>query len=206
MANPTNFIAMIPGRGNGGNRRSSYENDAIAIKSLLLEFSHVIKGSLPGDVAAGQSLAASIKAADVIVTGYEGTSGLISSLEALKIGYQPPRTPAEIAILTAHGGRVPISTSRITSAAMLNELNQFIDGYKSKYPMPAGYDAIKSKLTLDIGKLKNLMDKMRASWHTAAAAPSTPADTAAANTEPAKLKTKHKGKKGSVAKLKKKNR
>lgn len=205
----TNFIEMIQPTTRSGNSDPLYLTNLRVIEGLLLEFKHVIKGSLPGDVVAGEALSSSIKEASIIVYTYEARLDTISKLEALKTGYAPPATLEQLARASRSGNRLPISTvnvSRIKSPAMLDELNQFISGYRSKYPAPAGYDNIKSKLASDIGKLKNLMEKMRGSWNTAGTAPSTPAATAAANTAPAKLKSKSKGKRGSVAKLKNKNR
>lgn len=209
MANPINFIAMIQSPTHSGNSDPQYLNEMRAIESDLLMFTHMIKGSMPGDVAAGEALASSIKAASQLVYEAELRLAVIPKLEALKIGYAPPVTIEQRAAAGRPGGRLPISTinySRITSAAMLNELNQFISGYKSKYPEPDGYSGIKSKLASDIGKLKNLMVKMRASWSTAAAEPSTPAATAAAGTKPPSLKKNKKVARSSVAKLKKKGR
>ena len=209
MANPINFIEMIPHATRRGNSDPQYLNDLRAIESDLLMFTHMIKGSMPGDVAAGEALASSIKAASQLVYEAELRLAVISKLEALKIGYAPPVTIEQRSAAARNGGRLPISTynlSRITSAAMLNELNQFISGYKSKYPEPDGYSGIKSKLASDIGKLKNLMEKMRASWSTAAAGPSTPAATAAASTKPPSLKKNKKVARSSVTKLKKKGR
>jgi hypothetical protein len=212
MANPTNFIEMIPFPRHTGNSDPAYLNDRRAIEGELLMFTHMIKGSLPGDVAAGEALASSIKAASMIVYNAESTLEVISKLEALKIGYAPPVTIEQRSAAARNGGRLPISTynlSKIKSPAMLNELNQFISGYKSKYPEPDGYSGIKSKLASDLNKLKNLMEKMRASWSSGTnqtTAASTPAATAAAGTRPSSLKKKSTGKRGSVAKLKKKNR
>ena len=210
MANPINFIEMIPRATRSGNSDPKHLNELRAIESDLLMFKHTIKGSMPGDVAAGEALASSIKAASMTVYSNEVRLDTIFKLEALKIGYAPPLTAIEQRSAAArNGGRLPISTynlSRITSAAMLNELNQFISGYKSKYPEPDGYSGIKSKLASDIGKLKNLMEKMRASWSTAAAGPSTPAATAAASTKPPSLKKNKKVARSSVTKLKKKGR
>ena len=199
----TDFMRMASGRG-----RSAAENEIMAITGLLLEFSHAIKGASPGQVVEGQALVSSIKAGSAIVYDYESRLDTISKLEALKIGYAPPVTIEQRAAASKPGGRLPTSTmnfGKIKSEAMFRELNQFIDGYKRQYPIPAGYDGIKSKLTDDIGRLKNLRHNIGASFSRGGAA-STPAETAAANTQPAKLKTKNKGKKGSVAKLKKKNR
>jgi hypothetical protein len=179
------------------------------VEGELLMFKHATRGSSPGDVVAGEALSSSIKAAATIVYTAEARLDTISKLEALKIGYAPPVTIEQRAAAAKPGGRLPISTinySRITSAAMLNELNQFISGYKSKYPEPDGYSGIKSKLASDRNKLKNLVEKITASWSTARAASPAPAATAAAGTKPPSLKKNKKVARSSVAKLKKKGR
>ena len=198
----TDFMRMLT-----GSRNSPHANEAMAITGLLLEFSHAIKVASPAQVVEGQALVSSIKAGSAIVYDYESRLDTISKLEALKIGYAPPVTIEQRAAAARNGGRFPTSTlnyGKITSTAMFNELNQFINGYKRQYPIPAGYDGIKSKLAADIGRLKNLRQNIDA--YLAEQKAGSSASTPAANTQPAKLKTKNKGKKGSVAKLKKKNR
>lgn len=205
MANPINFIQMIPAATRSGNSDPKYLNELRAIEGDLLMLKHTIKGSMPGDVAAGEALASSIKAASLIVYDVEVRLDTISKLEALKIGYAPPVTIEQRSAAARNGGRLPISTynlSRITSAAMLNELNQFISGYKSKYPEPDGYSGIKSKLASDIGKLKNLMEKMRASWSGGGAGTTAAGTTVAATTQLAKPSPNKKPKKKPISKPK----
>jgi hypothetical protein len=178
MRSSTDFIKLLSGPGNSGDRDPKYATDSMAIKQELLEFKHVIKGSLPGDIVAGEALAESIKTADVIVYSYEVRLGTIFQLEALKVNYRPPQTPVEIATEIARLGRpAPRPFTYIKTPAMLNELNQFISEYKSKFPEPANYDNIKSKLIADRARLKVLINKMRASWSGGGA--SAPASTAA---------------------------
>jgi len=194
-----------------GGGSSAAENETRAIAGLLLEFSHAIKGAAPAHVVEGQALVSSIKAGNAIVYDYESRLHTISRLEALKFGYAPPVTIEQKAAALKNGGRLPTSTinfGKIKSEAMFKELNQFISDYKRSYPMPAGYDGIKSKLTADVGRLKNLRQKLEASFtvQRGSSSASTPASTPAAGTKPSSLKKKSTGKRGSVAKLKKKNR
>ena len=85
MANPINFIEMIPHATRSGNSDPPYLNDLRVVEGELLMFKHATRGSSPGDVVAGEALSSSIKAAATIVYTAEARLDTISKLEALKI-------------------------------------------------------------------------------------------------------------------------
>lgn len=164
-----NFIEMIQREFQTGNSQPLYESELVEALSVVSSIKSFLKIAAPADAVAGAALSSSIKEAAMLVNQTESRADLISKLERLKVGYAPPVTLEQLSrselVELRTGGR-PIRTrnlSRITSAAMMNELDQFISDYKNKYPEPVGYASIKSKLASDISKLKRLEEKIRAS-------------------------------------------
>lgn len=165
-----NFIEMIPKEFQTGNSQPLYDSELIEALSVVSTSKSFLKAAAPADAVAGAALSSSIKEAATLVNQTESRANVVSKLERLKVGYAPPVTLEQLSrselVELRTSGRMPIRTmslSRITSAAMMNELNQFISDYKNKYPEPVGYASIKSKLASDISKLRGLVEKIRAS-------------------------------------------